>query len=157
MLTPLTFLQALRRALSDWRTCLFTLGYMAIVGSSILTYFFSTLVEGLGYEGKQCQYGTVTIYVVAFVCNAITGYLSDKMPHYGGLLVASWPTLSICSIAVCAVFNSKARFVLLGLSAAGSWSSDALTLSYASSVLGDDGRGVRAVSLAFVEAMGNLK
>lgn len=93
---------------------------MTIVGSSILTYFYPTLVEGLGYKGNRAQYMTVPIFAVAFVCNALTGYFSDKLPKYRGIVIASWLTLSMsCSIAVCAVYQFKIRHVLLVLMAAG--------------------------------------
>ena len=130
---------------------------MTIVGSSTLVYFYPTLVSGLGYKGTKAQYMTVPIYAVAFVCNAFTGYFSDRFPHHRGLVIAGWLTLSMsCSITVCAVYGFKARYVMLVLMAAGLWSSNALSLSYASSTLGDEKRGVTAVALAFVNAMGNL-
>ncbi|KAK4691551.1 MFS transporter, ACS family, pantothenate transporter, partial [Lecanoromycetidae sp. Uapishka_2] len=131
--TDLGPLRALKMALADHRTWFFTLGYMSIVGASTLQYFYPTLVSGLGYKGTKAQYMTVPIYAVAFVCNAFTGYFSDRFPHRRGLVIASWLTLSMsCSITVCAVYGLKAR------------------------TLGDGKRGVTAVALAFVNAMGNL-
>lgn len=49
-------LQALRLSITNWRTWLLTAGYMVIVGSSTLSYFYPTLVQGLGYEGHMAQY-----------------------------------------------------------------------------------------------------
>ena len=54
--TRLGPLQAVRHSLSTWRVWLFTAGYMVIVGSSTLSYFYPTLVEGLGYESNKAQY-----------------------------------------------------------------------------------------------------
>lgn len=74
-----------------------------------------------------------------------------------GLIIVSWLTLSMaCSIAVYAVYNFAARYVLHVLMVAGLWSSNAHSLSFASSVLRNKEREVRGVSLAFVNAMGNL-
>lgn len=49
-------MQALRRSMTDWRVWLFTAGYMVIVGLSTLSYFYPTLVEGLGYKSYKAQY-----------------------------------------------------------------------------------------------------
>ncbi|KAF1948539.1 hypothetical protein CC80DRAFT_521097 [Byssothecium circinans] len=63
------------------RTIAFILGYMVIAGSSTLSYFYPTLLNGLIYTSSvQAQYMTVAIYAVAFVCTAITGYFAIKTP-----------------------------------------------------------------------------
>ncbi|KAL8810628.1 MAG: hypothetical protein Q9200_002420 [Gallowayella weberi] len=150
-------LQAVIKSLSNWRVWLFTAGYMVIVGSSTLSYFYPTLVEGLGYKSNKAQYMTVPIYAVAFVCNAFTGYISDKIPSRRGMIIASWLALSLCcSVATTIATDFKARYVLLVFMAAGLWSSNALALSFASSSFAHMAREGRAVSLAFVNAMGNL-
>ena len=61
-----------------------------------------------------------------------------------------------CSIIVCCVYDHKARYILLVFMTAGLWSANALSLSFASSTFGYLRQEVRAVSLAFVNAMGNL-
>jgi MFS family permease len=130
---------------------------MAIVGSSTLSYFYPTLVNGLGYTSRKAQYMVVPIYTVAFVAVACTGYFMDKIPQYRGLVIALWLTLSMaCSITVCLVYNFTARYVLLAFMAAGLWASNGLALSYASSTFGSMQREVRAVSLALMNALGNL-
>ncbi|PSK60180.1 hypothetical protein B9Z65_1078 [Elsinoe australis] len=147
-------------ALSDWRTWGFILGYMAsvIVGSSTLSYFYPTLVNGLGFTSTvQAQYMTVPIYAFAFVCTAITGYYSDRIPQWRGVIIAAWLGFSlITSIVVCTVYNFTVRYVMLVLMAAGLWASNALSLSYASSTFGSMDPEVRAIALALVNAMGNL-
>lgn len=59
-------------------------------------------------------------------------------------------------MATTIVTNFQARYVLLVFMAAGLWSSNALALSFASSSFAHMSREGRAVSLAFVNAMGNL-
>lgn len=130
---------------------------MVIVGSSTLSYFYPTLVNGLGYTSHMAQYMVVPIYAVAFVAVALTGYFSDKIPRQRGFVIALWLTLSMgCSIVVCAVYNFTARYVLLVFMAAGLWASNGLALSYSSSTFGAMPQETRAVSLAFVNGMGNL-
>ncbi|KAJ9636900.1 hypothetical protein H2199_007894 [Coniosporium tulheliwenetii] len=129
-----------------------------IVGSSTLSYFYPTLVNGLGFKSTvQAQYMTVPIYAFAFVCTVITGYFSDRIPDHRGIVIAPWLAFSmITSIIVCAVYNFTARYVLLIVMAAGLWASNALSLSFASSTFGSMEPEVRAVALAVMNAMGNL-
>lgn len=100
---------------------------------------------------------TVPIYAVAFVCTAVTGFFADKVPQWRGVIIAGWLTVSmITAIIVCAVYNFTARYALLIIMAAGLWSSNALSLSFASSTLGSMEPETRAVALALINAMGNL-
>ncbi|KAL4747041.1 hypothetical protein BDW72DRAFT_197099 [Aspergillus terricola var. indicus] len=150
-------LQGFWMACKDWRTWGFTIGYMVIVGSSTLTYFYPTLVSGLGYTGRMAQYMTVPIYAVAFVCTMITSVFSDKLPAYRGLIIAGWLSVSmVTSIIVCAVYDFTARYALLVIMAAGLWVSNATSLSFASSSFGSMDPEVRAQSLALMNALGNL-
>ncbi|KAF2762759.1 MFS general substrate transporter [Pseudovirgaria hyperparasitica] len=150
-------MQATVISLKNWRTWVLTLGYMVIVGSSTLSYFYPTLVEGLGYTSHMAQYMTVPIYAVAFVAVGFTGYFGDRITEYRGVVIASWLALSmVCSIVVCVVYDFTARYALLVIMAAGLWASNGLALSYAGSTFGPLQQEVRAVSLAFVNAMGNL-
>jgi hypothetical protein len=102
-------------------------------------------------------YLKVPIYAVAFVCTAFTGYFADKVPQHRGIIVAGWLSLSmITSICICVIYDFKARYALLVLMAAGFWSSNALSLSFASSTFSTMPAEVRAIALAVVNAMGNL-
>lgn len=150
--------QSLLEAAQNWRTWGFTVGYMVIVGSSTLSYFYPTLVKGLGYTNAvKAQYMTVPIYAVAFVCTAITGVLCDRIPDWRGIVIACWLTVSlITSIVVCTVYNFTVRYAMLVIMAAGLWSSNALALSFASSTFGSMKAETRAVALATVNACGNL-
>ncbi|CAO2647538.1 Nn.00g084600.m01.CDS01 [Neocucurbitaria sp. VM-36] len=151
-------LKSFRLAIFDWRTIGFILGYMVIVGSSTLSYFYPTLVNGLGYTSTvQAQYMTVPIYAVAFVCTAVTTYFADSISNHRGIVVASWLCFSlITSILVCTIYNFTARYALLVLMAAGLWASNAVALSFASATFGSMQPEVRAIALALVNALGNL-
>ncbi|KAH7020133.1 major facilitator superfamily domain-containing protein [Ilyonectria destructans] len=150
-------LAALKVALGNWRTWMFVVGYMAIVGSSTLSYFYPTLVSGLGYEAHIAQYMTIPIYIVAFVCTAVTGIFMDRYPSKRGYVLGAWMSVAmICAIIICAVYNFKARYALLIIMASSLWASNGLALSYTSSTFSEAPAEVRAILLAFVNAMGNL-
>ncbi|GKZ24642.1 hypothetical protein AbraIFM66951_011912 [Aspergillus brasiliensis] len=152
-------LGACKIACQDFRTWAFVIGYMVIVGSSTLTYFYPTLVKGLfgSASTQKVNFLTVPIYAVAFVATGITSYCGDKFPTWRGLIIAGWLAFSlICSIIVCAVYNFTARYVLLVLMAAGLWSTNGGTLAYASSAFAGMHPQARGVALAMVNALGNL-
>ncbi|ATY66315.1 vitamin H [Cordyceps militaris] len=153
----LTHLQALKLSVTNWRTWLLVVGYMAIVGSSTLSYFYPTLVKGLGYESRDAQYMTVPIFGVAFVTTAIIGYVADKHSRWRGVMLGAMMTIAmLCSVIICAVYNFKARYALLVIMASGLWASNGLALSYASVTFSSMPNETKAVSLALVNALGNL-
>ena len=153
----LSHLQALKISLSNARTWLFVVGYMAIVGSSTLSYFYPTLMVGLGYDTTAAQYMTIPIYVVAFVCTAITGYFMDRHSQWRGLVLVGWMAVAmLCAIVTCVVYDLKARYALLVIMASGLWASNGLALSYASSSFSTMPNEIRGISLALVNALGNL-
>lgn len=131
---------------------------MTVVGSSTLSYFYPTLVHGLGYKSTtEAQYMTIPIYAGAFVCTLITGILCDRVPRLRGFVIAGWLSIAlVTAIIVETVYNFTARYVMLVVMAAGLWSSNGLALSYASSTLGDMSMEVRGIALALINAMGNL-
>ncbi|KAF3769746.1 MFS general substrate transporter [Cryphonectria parasitica EP155] len=150
-------LTALKHSVLNWRTWIFVVGYMAVVGSSTLSYFYPTLVEGLGYSGAVTQYMTVPIYLAAFICTAINSVFMDKKPQYRGYALGAWMGLAmVCAIITCVVYNFHARYALLVIMASGLWASNALSLAYASTTFGSMNHEVRGISLAIVNAMGNL-
>ncbi|OJZ81105.1 hypothetical protein ASPFODRAFT_223305 [Aspergillus luchuensis CBS 106.47] len=155
----LSSLGACRVACKDFRTWAFVIGYMVIVGSSTLTYFYPTLVKGLFGDAstEKVNFLTVPIYGVAFVATGITSYCGDRFPTWRGLIIAGWLAFSlICSVIVCAVYNFTARYVLLVLMAAGLWSTNGGTLAYASSAFAGMHPQARGVALAMVNVLGNL-
>ncbi|KAI4592637.1 hypothetical protein KJ359_010539 [Pestalotiopsis sp. 9143b] len=156
--TPkLSHFQALKVALTNWRVWLFVVGYMAVVGSSTLSYFYPTLVAGLGYSTVVAQYMTIPIYVASFIVTIIVVVFMDKYPKWRGLVLACCMGVScLCAIITCAVYNFHARYALLVVMASGLWASNGLSLAYASSTFSTMSAEVRGISLAFVNAMGNL-
>ncbi|KAI1855671.1 hypothetical protein JX265_006075 [Neoarthrinium moseri] len=153
----LSHLQALKQALTNWRVWLFVVGYMAVVGSSTLSYFYPTLVNGLGYSTTVAQYMTIPIYVAAFFVTAIVVYFMDVYSAWRGFVLGCTMTVAmVCSIIICVVYDFHARYALLVIMASGLWASNGLSLAYASSTFAAMPAEVRGISLAFVNAMGNL-
>lgn len=100
---------------------------------------------------------TIPIFGVAFVATAVTGYFADQNSRWRGPILAAWMSVAmLCAIITCAVYDLKARYALLVVMASGLWASNGLSLSYASVTFGDMPNETRAVSLALVNAMGNL-
>jgi MFS family permease len=100
---------------------------------------------------------TIPIYAVAFVSTAVTGYFSDKHTKSRGIVLGCWMSVAmLCSIIICAVYDFTARYALLVIMASGIWASNALALSYASVTFVSMPNEVRGISLALVNAMGNL-
>ncbi|KAJ5703359.1 hypothetical protein N7493_011748 [Penicillium malachiteum] len=156
---PLSNWGAVKVAARDLRTWAFVVGYMVIVGSSTLTYFYPTLVKGLFGTAttERINLLTVPIYGAAFVATGITSYFGDKVPQWRGLIISCWLALAlVCSIIVCAVYNHIARYVLMILMACGLWATNGGTLAYASSAFAGMHPQARGVALALVNAMGNL-
>ncbi|KAK9453597.1 major facilitator superfamily domain-containing protein [Dipodascopsis uninucleata] len=151
-----THLQALKIALWNWRTLLFATGYAIITGTSSMSYFYPTLMGGLGYTGNRVQYMTVPLYAVAFVCNLCTSYFSDrKLRPYRGYVTAAWlVVLTVCSIIFTCVYNNTARYVLLVFMTSAVWSTTAATLAYASSSYSYMPHEARAIALAFTNGFG---
>ncbi|KXH31928.1 hypothetical protein CSIM01_02480 [Colletotrichum simmondsii] len=148
---------AFKLSMMSWRTWLFVVGYMAIVGSSTLSYFYPTLVSGLGYKSTAAQYMTIPIFGIAFVSTAVTGYFADRHSRFRGLILGAWMTVAmLCAVVTCVVYDFRARYALLVIMASGLWASNGLALSYASVSFGSMPNETRAISLAFVNAMGNL-
>jgi hypothetical protein len=105
----------------------------------------------------MAQYMTIPIYMVSFVANLITGIFSDRIPQWRGVVLGGWISISmICAIVTCAVYDLHARYGLLVIMASGLWAANGLALSYASSNFGAMPPEVKAISLAIVNAMGNL-
>jgi hypothetical protein len=122
-----------------------------------LSYFYPTLVKGLGYTSTAAQYMTIPIFGVAFVSTAITGYIADRNSRWRGVFLGAWMSVAmICAVIICAVYDFKARYALLVIMASGLWASNGLALSYASVTFVAMPNETRAISLAFVNAMGNL-
>lgn len=149
--------QALLLNFKSLRIDLLIIGYMVIVGSSTLSYFYPTLVGGLGYTGSTVQYMTIPIYGSAFVFNLTVAYFSDKHINYRGFILSGLLFASgVFSIIVVTVYAYKVRYAMLCLVASMLWAANALALSYSATTLADKDVKTRGVGLALINALGNL-
>ena len=49
--------------------------------ASSFAAFQPTLVQALGYKPADAQVHTIPVYMVAFVCSLLAGYVSDRLAH----------------------------------------------------------------------------
>ncbi|KAJ9155240.1 MFS general substrate transporter [Pleurostoma richardsiae] len=153
----ITHMTAMRMSLTDWRTWMLATAYLLLAAASTMSYFYPTLLAGLGYGGQMAQYMVVPIYGVSFVVTLAAGVLNDKIPTYRGAVIAALLGVScICAIVVCAVYNYTARYVLLVFLASGNLAANAQSLAFASSTCAPMPQEVRGVSLAFINALASL-
>lgn len=100
---------------------------------------------------------TIPIFAVAFVATATTGFFADRNTKWRGLILGGWMGVAmLCAVVVCVVYDFKARYAMLVVMASGLWASNGLALSYASVSFVSMPDEVRGISLALVNAMGNL-
>ncbi|KAL0930368.1 putative vitamin H transporter [Colletotrichum truncatum] len=147
--------QAMWMAFKDWRVWSMVLIYSMIVGAGTISYFLPVLTKSLGYSQVTAQYMTVPIYMVALVfaiASAISSdYFKDRRFH-----IAAFSALGLVSCIVAAsVLNPTVRYVMLCFLAAGVWSALPMALTWTSNII-QWPREKRAVSLAMVNAIGNL-
>jgi MFS family permease len=149
--------QALLMNLKSYRIILLIIGYMVIVGSSTLSYFYPTLVGGLGYEGATIQYMTIPIYAAAFVVNLFVAYFSDRFIRARGyILTGLLCAAGVFSVVVVTCYGYTTRYAMLCLMASALWAANALALSYSATTLSDKDSKTRGVGLALINALGNL-
>ncbi|KAK9475592.1 major facilitator superfamily domain-containing protein [Lipomyces japonicus] len=154
--TDMTHSKALKKALINWRTWLFTLGYAIINTTSSQSYFYPTLVKSLGYSGTKIQYMTVPIYAVAFVFNISTSYFGDRhiQNHRGHFISCCMVIVCLTGILTTTVYNNTARYIFLIFMCAAVWCATSSCLAFASSSFGYLEREARGISLATMNGLG---
>ncbi|KAF2030675.1 MFS general substrate transporter [Setomelanomma holmii] len=153
----ISHLKALTNAIRNWRLWVLCAGYMTIIGCYSLSYFNPTLVRGLGYTGSMAQYMTVPLYVSAFVIAVPVAIFADRIYAYRPILCAGAMVLGALFCALSAgIYAYIPRYVFLVFINSMIWTANPLALSYASVSMGPLDPETRAISLAFVNGMGNL-
>lgn len=149
--------QAIWLNCTSLRVLLLIIGYMVIVGSSTLSYFYPTLNEGLGYTGFMIQYMTIPIYGSAFTLNLFVSIFSDRFIQWRGIyLTVLLLAAGIFSVVVVTHHEYKTRYAMLCLMASTLWAANALALSYAATTLSNKDSKTRSVGLSLINALGNL-
>ena len=100
---------------------------------------------------------TVPLYVSAFLIAVPTAIFADKIYAYRPILCATALTLGALFCALSAgIYAYIPRYVFLVFINSMIWTANLLALSYASVSIGLLDPETRAISLAFVNALGNL-
>lgn len=84
------------------------------------------------------------------------GWICDRWPHYRAwLIVSGFGLLSVMAIAACAVYEFKARYVLLAFMTGGLWGGFSQSLAYIAEVFQEMPPEVRAVQIGVMTAAAN--
>ncbi|CAG9948689.1 unnamed protein product [Clonostachys rosea f. rosea IK726] len=123
---------AFKHAVSNWRLIPLTLGYMVVIGSMSLAYFYPTFTKLLGYSTKDAQYMTAPIYGVALVIAVTLCIVADIVPNYRAIFtcgVLFFFGALFCALAA-GIHHPKARYAFLCFINTAVWSANPLSLSY---------------------------
>ncbi|KAJ4252859.1 hypothetical protein NW762_010765 [Fusarium torreyae] len=153
----ISHLKALKAALSNWRLWLLVAGYHCIISTLSLSYFYPYIVRSLGYASVQAQFMTAPIYFTAFAIAVPCCVLADRYPNKRVVFVTTAMFLgSIFCILITTVLSDVPRYVFLCFLTACIWTANPIAESFASSSMASIQPEVRAISLAFINSVGNL-
>jgi hypothetical protein len=103
------------------------------------------------------RFMTAPLFVVAFAIAVPTCIVADRVPHYRAVFDCVVLILGALFCALAAGIQAYVpRYVFLCFINSAIWTANPLALSFASSSLGSADPEVRALSLAFINGMGNL-
>ena len=149
--------RALRTAFFTSRLWILFAAYMTVIGSFSITYFYPTLVEGLGYSSVKAQFMTVPLYVVVLPVAITLTVCADMTPSYRSVYLACVLAFGAIFFALTAgILDYVSRYVFLCFINIAIWSANPLALSFASVTLGPVEPEVRAIALATMNGFGNL-
>ncbi|KAK5203304.1 hypothetical protein LTR41_010947 [Exophiala xenobiotica] len=152
-----TIIRAFTAAALNWQLCIINPAYMCIIGSLAISYFYPTLVKGLGYTSTNAQYMTAPIYLVTLFVALPVCFFADRHPNRRGLmLVVTMAFGCIFSALTTAIEKFDARYVFLCFINSAIWTGNALGPSFASTALAHVDIEVRAISLAMMNGLGGL-
>ena len=153
----MSHLRALRTSFLTPRLWIIFIAYMTVVGSFSISYFYPTLVEGLGYSAVKAQFMTVPLYVVVLPVAITLCICADKTPSYRALYIGSVLIFGTIFFALSAgILAYVPRYAFLCFINISIWSANPLALSFASVTFGPLEPEVRAICLAIMNGFGNL-
>ncbi|KAJ5370665.1 uncharacterized protein N7496_006757 [Penicillium cataractarum] len=126
------------KAVRDWRAWLLVPAYMSILGALAISYFYSTLIDGMGYSSTAAQYRTAPLYFVSLVVALLVRYFADHNLDKRGLFLAANLLVFLC-------------FINMTI-----WTGNALGLSFATTALASVNRDMRAIMLALMNGIAAL-
>lgn len=150
-------LRALQTSFFTPRVWIIFIAYMTVVGSFSISYFYPTLVEGLGYSAVKAQFMTVPLYVVVLPVAITLCICADKTPSYRALYIGSVLIFGAVFFGLSAgILAYVPRYAFLCFINISIWSANPLALSFASVTFGPLEPEVRAICLAIMNGFGNL-
>jgi MFS family permease len=148
-----SFLKAFR----DWRPWLLVPAYMSILGALAISYFYPTLIDGMGYSSTAAQYMTAPLYFVSLVVALPVCYFADRNPDARGIFLVTNLLVGMIFFALtAAIQNYTARYVFLCFINMTIWTGNALGLSFATTALASVNRDMRAIMLALMNGIAAL-
>lgn len=148
---------AFLRAACNWRTWLLVPAYMSILGALAISYFYPTLIDGMGYDSTAAQYMTAPLYLVSLGVALPVCYFADRNPRLRGtFLVINLIVGMVFFALTAAIENFKARYVFLCFINMTIWTGNALGLSFATTALAAVDRDIRAIMLAIMNGLAAL-
>ncbi|KAI0084559.1 MFS transporter [Irpex rosettiformis] len=139
-----------KETLLDWRLYLHYFVFIAVsVPFSSISLFVPTIVTGLGYQGLRAQLFTVPPYAIGFVVTVVIAWQSEKrgMRAYGSCASLSIAGVSFLLQGAMPSHAFKARYGLLCIAVAFSFTSNPLLLSWLTANLRNTGATTLAVPL----------
>ncbi|KAJ5952508.1 Major facilitator superfamily domain general substrate transporter [Penicillium vulpinum] len=147
----------LLKALSNWRIWVLIPGYMTIFGASAISYFYPTLVNGMGYASATAQYMTAPLYIASLAAVIPICWVADRKPHARGRLLVGDLILGMVFFALTVgIRDCTARYVFLCFINMTILTGSALGLSFAATALAPVTRDVRAIMLAWMSGVAAL-
>lgn len=145
------------KAVRNWRAWLLVPAYMSILGALAISYFYPTLIDGMGYSSTAAQYMTAPLYFVSLVVALPVCYFADRNPDARGLFLVTNLLVGMMFFALIAgIQNYTARYVFLCFINMTIWTGNALGLSFATTALASVNRDMRAIMLALMNGIAAL-
>ncbi|KAF2404765.1 MFS general substrate transporter [Trichodelitschia bisporula] len=148
-------LAAVKSALADRRTYVFTALYALVMGPATVTYFVPQLVRPLARNAAQAQYLTIPIYILAALSLTLTSLSSDARGERRAHIACALGIAAAAALAAVFVTALGGAYSLLAVMAAGMFSAAPLVLAWMGDVLRDGAAEKRAVGLAVANAVGH--
>lgn len=151
----LTHGQAFMAVICDYRTYLFMILSVCIIGAGTITYFVPTIVVTLGYDSLTAQYMCIPIYVSAATVLIVAAISADQKQERRWHITASLLMGFIAAITCMISLNPVVRYIMLCFVLAGIWTSIPLSLAWTGEVINMPAEK-RAVCFALVNSVANV-
>ncbi|KAF9891253.1 hypothetical protein FE257_004817 [Aspergillus nanangensis] len=147
--------QAIRAAVCDLRTYVFTVLYMLDNGSTTVSYFIPTILKSMGYQGTNAQWMTVPIWSVGTVFLLVMPQIADRTGDRRWHVTAGLGMSFVSAVVCFQVKHSITRYAMLCFYISGLYFTLPLILTWAAETMPLPAEK-RAVVIAISNSIGNL-